>query len=140
MDGVPVFVYGTLRQADSRFGITSLVGVLHEEAELQGFDMLSIGGAFPGLVPGEGTVKGEVHVFEDFETLDHIEGFHPDDPENSLYRRETVRVSTSDGEMEAAAYVFNQDPDTARNRYRRIESGDWFTHRPPRTRGVIGAD
>ena len=136
MDGHRVFVYGTLRKGDCRFGIPSLVGVLHEEAELKGFDMLSINGSFPGLVSGEGTVKGEVHVFETFAELDRIEGFSEDRLGQSLYLRETVTVSTPEGNMEASTYVFNQDPDSARESYRSVESGDWFEYqapRPPRT-------
>ena len=136
MDGHPVFVYGTLRQGDSRFGIPSLVGVLHEEAELPGFDLLSINGAFPGLVAGEGTIKGEVHVFKTFAELDQIEGFVPGAPEHSLYLRETVTVVTSEGELEVSTYVFNEDPDTARIRYRCIESGNWFDESAPKTRAT----
>ena len=127
MDGHPVFVYGTLRQGECRFGILSLVGVLHEQAELKGFDLLSVyGGAFPGLVPGKGTVQGEIHVFKTLAELDRIEGFSQTSPEHSLYLRETVIVSTPEGKMEAITYVFNEDPNTARRSHRRIESGDWL--------------
>ncbi len=140
MDGHAVFVYGTLRQGDCRFGLQSLVGVLHEEAELKGFDMLSINGSFPGLVPGEGTVKGEVHVFKTFETLDRIEGFSERNLERSLYLRQKVTVSTPEGEMEASTYVFNQDPDVARKRYSSVETGDWFDYQRPRPRSASRSD
>ena len=136
MEGHLVFVYGTLRQGESRFGIPSLIKVLHEEAELKGFDMLSIYGSFPGLVPGEGTIKGEVHVFKTFSELDRIEGFNEKDPGGSLYLRRTVTVSTPEGEMEASTYVFNEDADIARDRYSSIETGDWFDHQRPRPRAA----
>jgi gamma-glutamylcyclotransferase (GGCT)/AIG2-like uncharacterized protein YtfP len=126
MDGHAVFVYGTLRKGECRFGIKSLVGILHEEARLKGFDMLSIHGSFPGLVEGEGTVKGEIHVFETFAELDRIEGFSEKRLEQSLYLRKTVTVSTPKGDMEASTYVFNQDPDSARESYRSVETGDWL--------------
>ncbi|KKM71945.1 hypothetical protein LCGC14_1425490 [marine sediment metagenome] len=128
MEGHPVFVYGTLRQGSCRFGIPSLIKVLHAEAELKGFDMLSINGSFPGLVSGEGTVKGEIHVFKTFKELDRIEGFSKTDLEHSLYLRQTVTVSTPEGEMEASTYVFNQDPDAARKCYSSVETGDWLDH------------
>ena len=134
MEGHAVFVYGTLRQGDCRFGLSSLVGVLHEEAELKGFDMLSIDGSFPGLVSGEGTVKGEVHVFKTFSELDRIEGFSEKNLERSFYLRQKVTVSTPEGEMEASTYVFNQDPDVARKRYSSVETGDWFDYQRPRPR------
>ena len=133
MEGHPVFVYGTLREGECRFGIDSLVGVLHKGAELKNFDMLSIHGSFPGLVPGEGTVKGEVHVFKTFEELDRIEGFSEKDLERSFYLRQTVTVSTPDGEMEASTYVFNEDADVARERYSSIETGDWCDQQAPRS-------
>jgi gamma-glutamylcyclotransferase (GGCT)/AIG2-like uncharacterized protein YtfP len=136
MDGHLVFVYGTLRQGDSRFGIPTLVGVLHAEAELNGFDMLSIQGHFPGLVPGDGTVKGEVHVFKNFKELDRIEGYDERAPEDALYRREKVTVTTPEGDLEASTYVFNEDPDAARSSYRRVETGDWFDLHPPKPRAV----
>lgn len=139
MEGHAVFVYGTLRKGECRFGIDSLVGVLHKEAELKNFDMLSINGSFPGLVPGEGTVRGEVHVFKTFRELDRIEGFSERDLKNSLYLRQTVTVVTREGEMEASTYVFNEDADTARERYRSVETGDWLDDASPgRRRSRIG--
>jgi gamma-glutamylcyclotransferase (GGCT)/AIG2-like uncharacterized protein YtfP len=140
MDGPLVFVYGTLRQGDCRFGIPTLVGVLCEEAELHGFDMLSIQGQFPGLVPGDGTVKGEVHVFKNFSELDRIEGYDEEAPEDALYRREKVIVSTPGGDVEASTYVFNEDPDVARSSYQRVETGDWFDLYPPCPRAARSAD
>jgi len=139
MEGHAVFVYGTLREGECRFGIDSLVGVLHKEAELKNFDMLSINGSFPGLVPGEGTVKGEVHVFKTFAELNRIEGFSEKDLKNSLYLRQTVTISTPEGEMEASTYVFNEDADTARERYRSVETGDWLDEASAgRRRSLIG--
>lgn len=134
MDGYPVFVYGTLRKGDCRFGIPTLIDVLHEEATLKGYDMLSINGSFPGLVEGGGEVKGEVHVFKDFSELDRIEGYSEASPSRSLYLREKVVVATPEGDMEAYTYVFNEDPETARSRYQRIASGNWFDESPPRPR------
>ncbi len=139
MEGHAVFVYGTLREGECRFGIDSLVGVLHKEAELKNFDMLSINGSFPGLVPGEGTIKGEIHVFKTFDELDRIEGFSEKNLENSLYLRQTVTVVTPEGEMEASTYVFNEDADTARESYSSVETGDWLdADSPGHRRARIG--
>ena len=131
MEGHPVFVYGTLRKGGCRFGIPTLIGVQFEEVELKGFDLLSIDGSFPGLVEGKGTIRGEVHVFKDFSELDRIEGYNKS-LDDGLYLRKKVTVSTPEGEMEASTYVFNENPDTARARYRVIETGDWFDESTPR--------
>lgn len=133
MKGHPVFVYGTLRKGDCRFGLPTLINVQFEEAELRGFDLLSINGSFPGLVEGKGTVKGEIHVFKDFSELDQIEGYS-EARDGGLYLRKKVTVSTPEGDMEASTYVFNQDPDAARARYRVIETGNWFDESAPRSR------
>ncbi len=126
-----VFVYGTLLRGQSRFGIASLIDVVHEEAELKGFDMLEVGGlgGFPALIPGEGTVKGEVHSFKTFDELDLIEGYRKESPEDSLYLREKVVVSVSGRKMGVSTYVLSKVGELARSSYRSIASGDWLEYR-----------
>jgi gamma-glutamylcyclotransferase (GGCT)/AIG2-like uncharacterized protein YtfP len=90
-------------------------------------------GSFPGIVPGEGRVLGEVYEIDDdiLSILDGIECYHYASPEASLYLRETVTVEDEGGERieEVFTYVYN----SRRARSRVIESGDWFEVRSGRT-------
>ena len=127
--GIHVFVYGTLRTGDCRHGVPSFVEMVAPEAYIDGFDMLDLGG-FPGLVAGEGRVRGEIHEYEHLEVLDRIEGYSAQNPEMGLYNRVQVPVFNDEGGVicdDAWVYVFNgkhgfQDEDI-------IESGDWFAHK-----------
>ncbi len=120
---VHVFVYGTLRSGDCRHGIPSLIDVLHEEAYLKDFKMLNLGG-FPGITPGEGRVRGEVHEFTGFVELDRIEGCHKNS-ENSLYLRKEVEVELPDGNtVRAWAYIFNGGDRLVDPEF--IANGDWL--------------
>lgn len=126
MVGKLVFVYGTLRRGDCRFGIPSFVKLVHEKAFLEGFRLLNLG-SFPGIVPGKGRVQGEVHLYSTFDTLDLIEGFCEDDPESSLFKREKVIVEVPFGiELQASTYTFNDE----KGDHRVIENGDWFSEQP----------
>lgn len=135
-----VFVYGTLRKGDSRFGVLDDCKCIAEVAFADGFKMLSLGG-FPGIVPGDGRIRGEVYEIDEeiLGRLDSIEGFREDDPKHSLYLRQEIDAYYEDGGTipgptgcggEILTYVFNE----GRIRHERevIESGDWFEHRPPR--------
>lgn len=126
----PVFVYGTLRRGDSRFRMSHFLAVLHEEAYLEDFEMLDLG-AFPGIVPGRGSVRGEIHLYSSLDELDRIEGYRERDPSSSLYIRRLVEVQlpTSDN-YEAWTYAFNLKGNRIPPRERRVvEGGDWFAHR-----------
>lgn len=122
-ENVRVFVYGTLRAGSSRHGISSLVDVLYEEAHLDGFKMLNLGG-FPGITPGDGRIRGEVHEFTGFVELDRIEGCYKND-KNSLYLREEVEIELPDGDtITAWTYIFNRAEELEDPRI--IPNGDWL--------------
>ncbi len=130
-----VFVYGTLRTGDCRFGVNSFVEMIAPEAYIDGFEMLDLGG-FPGLVKSEGDgrttlpkIRGEVHEYEHLRILDGIEGYRASDPTAGHYNRIQVTVKTPDGEIENCwVYTLNGRPLQLRH-YNVIESGDWFVHR-----------
>ena len=129
-----LFVYGTLRSPGTgpagdthyhgqiRDGITDARPGWLPKAELVDF------GAYPGVGPGSGLVRGEVFTVSD-ETLaiaDKIEG-HPD-----FYERRMETVDLDDGaSVEAWVYwapaSLLDDSDNPR-----IGSGDWFD-RPRRS-------
>ena len=123
---VLVFVYGTLRKGDFRYGAGNFIRTVALEAYLQDFDMLDLGG-FPGIVPnGRCKIRGEVHEYENLEILDKIEGYQEDSPDHGLYTRIKVRVATPKEKIENCwVYVFNLGDRTAPV----IESGDWFKHK-----------
>ncbi len=124
MIGKLVFVYGTLRKGDIRFGIETLIDLVHPEAHLEGFQLIHLGG-FPGIVPGKGRVRGEVHLYTTFDQLDAIEGHRKERPENSLFRRTKVIVELPFGEeLQASTYVYNSKP---RRGCYVIDCGDWFS-------------
>ena len=125
--GIKVFVYGTLRLGDVRGGVDSFEEMLAPEAYIEGFDMLDLGG-FPGLVPGDNRIRGEVHEYKHLHTLDMIEGYQEKDPKSSFYIRRKVNVETPEGVTKGCwVYCLNRIP--TRPKLPIIESGDWFEHR-----------
>ena len=124
---VALFVYGTLRRpvggpaADTHYhdrisGLiaSATVGSL-DGAELHDF------GSYPGVLPGEGVVAGEVFEISE-ETLvvtDQIEG-HP-----GFYTRRIERVCCGAAGDEVDAWVY-WAPLELRTAGSRIGSGDWF--------------
>ncbi len=96
-----VFVYGSLKRD---FPLHHhLTGARYlGEAKLPGFRMYDLGW-YPGIVPGEGTIFGELYEV-DFTTLlllDQIED------EGEEYRRELLEVFTQEGEkVPAFVYVY----------------------------------
>ena len=111
-----LFVYGTLRDAhpnSKRFGLTE---VAKPDAKLMGFTVHNLGW-FPGIVPGEGFVVGDVfHITDDLiPGLDAYEGVP------SLYRREVHDV----GSTPCYVYVYNGTPPPGSE----VTDGDWLnTH------------
>lgn len=99
----PVFVYGTLLkgQRNYEYCLSPMEPAL--KGEIEGFDMYDLG-AFPGIVPGSGKVKGEVYAVDggQLKEIDSLEG------EGTLYIKEFVDVKTSDGiTVKAAVYIYN---------------------------------
>lgn len=120
-----IFVYGTLLRG---FGNWSWClkdrATFIKEAELPNFKMLHLGG-FPGIIPGDSVVKGEVFTFDSDEVLrdlDRLEG-HP-----NFYVR--TPVTLADG-TECETYVLNSGWRKDNNRGV-VESGSWreVTGRP----------
>lgn len=121
-----VFVYGTLRMGDFRGGTLSGCEQVFKECFVDSFQMLQIGG-FPGIVPGEGRVLGEVYKIDEkiLHTLDCIEGFSGEVNDHNLFNRVVVDVLDLEGHLACRAYVyvFNR---AERDAYEVIEGGDWF--------------
>ena len=98
-----VFVYGTLMRGEYNHTYYLNDDMCKGKAAVSGFEMYDIG-SFPGIVPGEGTVPGELYKvdYETLQRLDYLEG------EGSLYIRRNVPVTMSTGERTFAwIYVYN---------------------------------
>lgn len=125
-----VFFYGTLMSGFKRPGRANLDRVLKPigrgriSADL--FDL----GIYPAAIPAaEGQVWGEVHQMLEpasaLSTLDEIEGYTPDTPDSSLYRRVEIPVTFEDGRSAQAWVYFYNAP---LGRAERIASGDYLQH------------
>ena len=121
-----IFFYGTLMQG---FGLRERAGIepwirFVGYGAVRGalFDL----GAYPALVAGSGTVRGEVYACLDPQRLlpraDALEHFDPDRPRAGEYRRETLPARLDDGRTLAVwAYVYNRPLGAAA----RLPEGDY---------------
>lgn len=120
------FVYGTLKEGGFFADRFDPFRKSMEKGKIEGVEMLDLGG-FPGAIPGEGTIFGEVHEYSNedqvLKAFDRIEGYSEHDPEGSLYIRKEVEVTLESGKkVNATMYFFNRGgTDTAR----RVENGIW---------------
>lgn len=127
-----VFFYGTLMTGFARrrrIGIDAKLTPLGRgEIRAALFDL----GIYPAAVPApEDSVWGEVYEVREEDApgvlaaLDEIEGFRPDDPDHSLYRRAQTDVRLEDGRTSRAwVYFYNAPLGGAQ----RIPSGDYLEH------------
>jgi gamma-glutamylcyclotransferase (GGCT)/AIG2-like uncharacterized protein YtfP len=124
-----VFFYGTLMSGFKRPGrerldskLTAIGrGAIHAAL----FDV----GLYPAAIPAsDALVQGELHRMSDdtvLHELDEIEGFRPEEPDASLYRRLETPVTLQDGRTEIAwAYFYNAPLGGSP----RIESGDYLDY------------
>ena len=103
-----VFVYGTLKRGERNHGLVA--PYLHRVLPgfVEGFRLYHLPWgphrpyAYPGMVPGEGMVFGEVLFLrpEALSLLDALE------EEGEEYKRVRVRVETEEGPLEAWAYLY----------------------------------
>jgi gamma-glutamylcyclotransferase (GGCT)/AIG2-like uncharacterized protein YtfP len=122
-----VFVYGTLKRGHRNH--RRYIAPYRTEiapASVQGA-VLYEGAAYPMLLPGDGTVRGELVTFLDasawpaaLENLDRLEGVDPVG-HDGLYRRELWPVTTERGSVDAWVYVWNSSLDGLRL----VEGGEW---------------
>ena len=96
----PIFAYGTLMTGRRNYG--SYLAPLEPicEGTVSGYRLFDLG-SYPGAIPGDGLVKGQVFLVNraQFIRLDWLE------EEGLLYRREWVRVFTED-QREVPAYLY----------------------------------
>jgi len=124
-----VFFYGTLMSGFKRPGRQRLDAKLtplgRGSIRAQLFDV----GLYPAAIPAsDASVQGELHRMVDADVLhelDEIEGYRPEQPDTSLYRRVETPVTLDDGRVESAwTYFYNAPLGNAP----RIESGDYLDY------------
>jgi len=115
-----LFIYGTLRSGQPhapRLGGAEALGLATVVGELRNL------GDYPGLEDGTGIVHGELLRIPEaaLSRIDELEGYDPDDPEGSLFRREMREVRREDGTVaQSWTYVWTHGGGTP------IPSGDWL--------------
>lgn len=121
-----VFVYGTLKVGGYFAGQLDDYRLSSEETSITGFSMYNLGN-FPTVVRDDsGRVHGEVHDYKQgaLAVLDRIEGYREENPDSSLYVRETISV---DGE-DVFIYIINCEEKEINKQFSRahkIDSGKW---------------
>lgn len=113
-----LFVYGTLMHGCGNH--RQLEGAEYlGPAQIDGWQMLDLG-AFPGIIPGDSTVRGELYVVgdEQLAALDRFEGCP------RLYRRRSVTLWNNGVRVSAQTYVF-ANGGVGLGLGNRIASGDW---------------
>lgn len=130
--GDRIALYGSLMRGLGALEHLGISRALHFEGSCsipgQLFDL----GSYPGLRPGPGRVRGELHRLDPQQglsalaRLDEFEDFDPLRPDASLYLR--VRVDLLEpADCSAWLYVYSRQPDSRL----RISDGDW--------RGYLGS-
>lgn len=116
---IHLFVYGTLM---SKYRHALYPGLQYvKEASVKGtlVDLTS----YPGYLPnGDTVIKGELLEIKDpkaLKGLDAYEGYHEDNPLNSLYIRSVTK--TNEGDL---CYIYNYNCPLQSDRV--IGSGDWM--------------
>jgi gamma-glutamylcyclotransferase (GGCT)/AIG2-like uncharacterized protein YtfP len=125
-----VFFYGTLMSGFRRPGRTRIDASLTLEGRGSIAAALFDLGIYPAAVPADDArVWGEVYRMLDVDAvltaLDELEGFRPNEPDASLYRRAEASVLFDTGRTAVAWTYFYNAP---LGRAERIASGDYLQH------------
>ncbi|MFM7103055.1 MAG: gamma-glutamylcyclotransferase, partial [Verrucomicrobiota bacterium] len=123
---LPLAVYGSLRRSTGRLAELGVADDLELLGECRLAGRLYDLGEFPGLLPGPGSVVGELYRFSRPRTLailDDYEAFLPADPAGSLFVREPVQLL--EPERLAWVYRYNRPAPAGAE----VVSGDWLQHR-----------
>lgn len=118
--------YGTLMRAFGKHEALGVADRLTFVGECQWAGRLYDLGRFPGAVPGDGTVHGELFRLgapDVLSRLDRYEGYDPAHEDASLFVRCRVTLQAPD-ETTAWTYWYNGPPPGDA----RVPSGDWAAH------------
>lgn len=107
------FVYGTLKKGGCFSHKFDSLRIKCAHAEIDGFDLFDLG-SFPGIVPGNGVVNGELHEYIEPKLatmlMDTIEGYNSTSKDGMFVRKRIlVKNSITDEIVEASVYIFNYE-------------------------------
>lgn len=126
-----VFVYGSLRQGGWYHGLVAPFVQEMEPGWLEGMALFQVHERYPGIVRGEGRVRGELITLDPdrltlaMTSLDELEEFFgPGDPRN-LYERELMTVRTAGG---ALVHAWTYRWLGAIDGCPRVADGDWIRY------------
>ncbi|MBI1180881.1 MAG: gamma-glutamylcyclotransferase [Alphaproteobacteria bacterium] len=129
-----IALYGLLRPGHGPFERMDLGAALEPAGPCLIRGMLHDLGPYPGLRPGDGTVRGQLYRIRDgrvLRRLDAFEDYDPRRPRRSLYLRRPVRLL--EPAVVAWIYAYNRAPPAGS----RIAGGTWTpgskAQRLPRT-------
>lgn len=117
MSELKVFVYGTLKVGGKFAATYDKVRKSVKVGKIKG--ILYNLGFYPGVkLGGDSVVIGEVHTYTNKEevekSLDRLEGYYGTGNKSNLYNKETVKVSTDDGDEDCLVYEYNNFIDNNR--------------------------
>ncbi len=127
-----IAAYGLLRPAAARWKALGLAGGLHALGPCQLRGDLRDLGAYPGFVPGDGVVEGDLLRLEQPALGARIDAFEDVEPtalERSVYVRSWLRLA----HPRAWAWVYVW---TGTARAPRVPGGDWLAYAAGRGKGV----
>lgn len=102
-----LFVYGTLRPSLAREEQRPLIAGLEHAGPATVSGQLYDLGPYPGMIPGEGTVHGDLFVFDEERRLAMLDAYEECGGRQPLYRRQATMASRPDGSTVAAwAYYY----------------------------------
>ena len=122
-----IFVYGSLKVGFINSFEFDKDRILMIPAKIKG-KMYDIGG-FPGVITGNSTIYGELHLYKDIENvlerMDFIESFSLENSETSFYIRKLVNVRIYDYCIKAWCYFLNEELIFNDDFLKEIKSGKW---------------
>lgn len=117
-----IAVYGSLMQIHGAQALAGTVDKLKLVGKCKIPGLLYDLGEFPGLVPGDSEVMGELYEVKHpdaLRLLDDYEAFYPNDPKLSLFVRQ--RMQLVEPKIECWGYLYNQ----TLSGMPRVEGGNW---------------
>jgi len=106
-----IFVYGTLLSGLPLSHILDGSEFLGD-AVVRGVQLYNIG-YYPGIKKGDGIVFGELYYVNNdtLKNLDMVEGYNPNEVDNSLYHRSKIKILLPTILPEVYAYFYNGSVD-----------------------------
>lgn len=120
-----VFVYGTLRKGFGNHRLLTNSNFIGNAITKEKYTMFASGIPYVNKHIPTHNVIGEIYEVNDeqLNRLDALEGYNPDDHNNSWYKREKIKLNLGDEEEEAYIYFNDYKNETI------VESGDYINYR-----------